>query len=123
VTPINTETPATDDSIAADTLYGAKAIGEFIGEDEKRTFYLIGRGYVPAGKIGACWTASKAVLREHYARVTRGPAEPPLPPLARTSSRRRPTRPPAVRRSRPRRIARPVARVERDIDDLGPPRP
>jgi hypothetical protein len=67
--------PLNDDlSIAADTLRGIKAISEFIGETPRRTFYLAERGYLPCGKIGANYIASKQTLRAHYARITGGAA-------------------------------------------------
>ena len=36
--------------------------------------YLLERGYLPGGKLGAFWTASKRKLREHYDRLTDGRA-------------------------------------------------
>lgn len=60
------------DSLADDLLRGVKPIAEFIGESERRTFYLLERRYIPGGKIGAAWVASKKVLRAHFARITAG---------------------------------------------------
>jgi hypothetical protein len=92
------------DLLGDDILRGAKEIGRFIDEPPKRVFYLIARGYLPVGRIGTCLTASKTVLREHYAKVTRGPAaEPPPQPPAPTSDRRRSAELPPPRRKRHRR--------------------
>jgi hypothetical protein len=62
--------PPLDTSLGDDTLNGIRAIAAFIGERERRTFYLCERGYLPVGKLGSGWVASKAVLRAHYARIT-----------------------------------------------------
>ena len=51
------------ETIAADLLRGGSAIARFIGESERRTFYLLEHGFLPAGKVGASWVASKAALR------------------------------------------------------------
>ena len=56
--------------LADDLLRGVKPIAEFIGESERRTFYLCERGYIPAGKCGWQWIASKRALRAHYNRIT-----------------------------------------------------
>jgi hypothetical protein len=63
-------------SIAADILRGAKAIGEFIGEDERRTHYLLDQGLIPAGKEGAgTWISFRSKLREYYyGRISAGNA-------------------------------------------------
>lgn len=59
-------------SLADDKLSGVKQIARFIDEPMRRAFYLLERGYLPAGKVGNTWTASKRVLRAHYARITGG---------------------------------------------------
>jgi hypothetical protein len=75
--PMNTNSDApngTESVLADDLLRGVKPIAEFIGESERRTFYLCQRGYIPCGKLGATWVGSKRVLRAHYARITQGTA-------------------------------------------------
>lgn len=57
-------------TLAEDTLRGVPAIAEHIGELIRRTYYLLERGYIPAGKLGSIWIASRRALREHYARLT-----------------------------------------------------
>jgi hypothetical protein len=57
-------------TLAEDTLRGVPAIAEHIGESMRRTYYLLERGYIPAGKLGSIWIASRRALREHYARLT-----------------------------------------------------
>jgi hypothetical protein len=59
-----------ESKIGADLLRGVKAISRFINEDQRATYHKLSRGYVPAGKEGSEWVASKHVLREHYARLT-----------------------------------------------------
>jgi hypothetical protein len=86
------------DSLANDRLRGAKAIADFLGESEKRIYYLVGRGYLKIGHLGSTLIASKQTLREQYERITRGTVEPPPQPPAKTPSRRR-----SLRRVRPQR--------------------
>ena len=86
-------TNISENSLADDRLRGAKAIGDFIGESEKRVYYLAERGYLPLGRLGATLIGSKAALREHHERLTRGTLEAPDPTptrqrLARRSGRR-----------------------------------
>ena len=57
-------------SPADDVLRGVSAIAAFLGENERRTFYLCERGLIPCGKLGTGWVASKRALRAHYARLT-----------------------------------------------------
>jgi hypothetical protein len=59
-----------DISPADDLLRGVAAIGEYIGEPDRRVFYLCERGLIPCGKLGAGWVASKRTLRLHFARLT-----------------------------------------------------
>jgi hypothetical protein len=62
-------------SLADDLLRGVKPIAEFLGENERRTFYLCERGYIPAGKCGSQWIASKRALRVHFDRITRADSD------------------------------------------------
>jgi hypothetical protein len=69
-----TDRAARDEGLAADILRGVRAISEFTGESERRTVYLLERGLLPCGKVGAIWVASKRKLRDHYDRLTGGQA-------------------------------------------------
>ena len=60
--------------LGTDVLRGVRPIAAFIGETERRTFYLLEKGLIPAGKQGANWIASRRVLTQHYARLTGGEA-------------------------------------------------
>jgi hypothetical protein len=60
----------TSNSLADDLLRGVKSIAEFIGESERKTFYLCERGYIPHGKLGTHLVASKTALRRHFAQIT-----------------------------------------------------
>jgi hypothetical protein len=60
------------EGLGKDRLEGAAALAAFIGEPIPRTFRLLEAGKIPAGKQGGKWIGSKKVVREHYARLTRG---------------------------------------------------
>jgi hypothetical protein len=57
-------------SVADDKLSGVPEIAAEIGENQRRTYYLLEKGLIPAGKLGATWVASRRALREHFARLT-----------------------------------------------------
>jgi hypothetical protein len=80
-------TKISENSLADDRLCGAKAIGDFIGESEKRVYYLAERGYLPVGKLGATLIGSKAALREQHERLTRRAIEAPAPTPSRLNQR------------------------------------
>lgn len=58
--------------LGEDRLDGADAIAAFVGIDRRRVFHLAERKLIPVGKEGGRLVASKAALREHYAKLTRG---------------------------------------------------
>ena len=60
--------------LAEDLLRGCARIAEFLGESERRTFYLLQTGQIPAGEVGTVWVASKSALRSHFWRLTRAQA-------------------------------------------------
>jgi hypothetical protein len=66
--------PGDPPDFPGDLIRGVRAIAAYINEPERRTAYLLERGYLPGGKVGAYWCASKRKLREHYDRVTDGRA-------------------------------------------------
>jgi hypothetical protein len=61
-----------ESEIADDLMRGVKRIAAFINEDERSTYYKLSTGQLPAGKEGNQWIASKAVLRDHYRKITMG---------------------------------------------------
>jgi hypothetical protein len=67
----------TKHSLSGDRLRGAKAIGDFLGETEKRIYYLVARGYLRVGHLGSALIASKQSLREQYDQLTQGAYRPP----------------------------------------------
>jgi hypothetical protein len=67
-----TATYTAADSLADDLLRGIKPIAAFIGENDRRAYYLCEKGYIPAGKTGGLWIASKRALRAHFAKITAG---------------------------------------------------
>jgi hypothetical protein len=58
------------EELAEDLLRGVDAIAEYIGDSTRRTYYKLERGYLPAGKEGATWIASKSALRTHFEKIT-----------------------------------------------------
>jgi hypothetical protein len=63
------------DNLAKDRLRGMKAIAEFIGEDERRCYYLVSKNLIPGVfREGNSWVALKSVVREGYERAARGAA-------------------------------------------------
>ena len=45
-----------------DMLRGAKAIADFLGEEERRVFYMLERGQLHGFKRGGLWNARKSTL-------------------------------------------------------------
>jgi len=56
--------------IGEDLLRGVKNIAQFINDGVRSTNHKLATGKIPAGKEGSEWVASKAVLRQHYAKIT-----------------------------------------------------
>ena len=54
---------------ADDLLDGVRAIAAFTGFSRRRCFYLLQKGLLPAGKIGARWLGSKRAIRERLSRI------------------------------------------------------
>ena len=54
-----------------DMLYGAKAIAEFLGVSMRKAFYLLEKSRIPCGKIGSQWIASRSILRDYLAKISR----------------------------------------------------
>ena len=82
----------TDINLADDMLKGAKAIGEHIDEDKRRTFYLLERRLIPAFKIGALWHMRKSSYRRHIEQLEQAamaPPEIPQPAAAQAPRHRR----------------------------------
>jgi hypothetical protein len=62
-----------DRSLSSDRLRGIQAIAEYIGEDERRAYYLAASGQLPGVfKQGKLWLGLKSVIREGYERAARG---------------------------------------------------
>jgi hypothetical protein len=54
------------ETLAAEILRGAQAIGDFVGLDVRKCFYGLERGHIPAIKEGTTWVSTKTRLRKHY---------------------------------------------------------
>ena len=52
-----------------DKLKGAKAIAEFLGEEERRVFYLLEKKQIPGFKYGGLWNARKSTLLQHIEKL------------------------------------------------------
>lgn len=59
-----------------DKLKGAKAIAEFLGEDERRIFYMLERKQLPAFKFAGRWYARKSTLIAYIEKMEAGALEP-----------------------------------------------
>ena len=55
-----------DIKLADDILRGAKAIGDFLGLNERDAFDKLLKGYLPATKEGSIWVSTKSRLMRHY---------------------------------------------------------
>ncbi len=58
-----------------DRLMGAPAIAKHCKQSIRQTYYQLERGYLPAGKIGGLWIASKRKIDARYDQLTSGIAE------------------------------------------------
>jgi hypothetical protein len=54
------------ESLADDILRGIPRIARFLGETERRAYYIAETGQIPAFKQGKLWLARKSTLRRHY---------------------------------------------------------
>lgn len=61
-----------DEALANDLLRGIPAIAAFIGQPERITYYQAEKGFIPCGKTGGNWIASKRRLRAFYDALTAG---------------------------------------------------
>jgi hypothetical protein len=86
---VNSENISDESSLATDLLYGAKAIGDFIGENESRVYYLTDRGLIPVGHVGALLVGSRRTLREFFEKITAGPSPSPETRIVRRTNRGR----------------------------------
>jgi hypothetical protein len=58
--------------LSNDRLRGMKSIAEYIGEDERRCYYLATNGLLPGVfRQGKSWVGLKSVIREGYERAAR----------------------------------------------------
>jgi hypothetical protein len=62
----------TANPLGGDLLFGAEAISKEIGQSVRKTFYLLEKGLLPAGKVGGQWVGSSGTIREHFKKITAG---------------------------------------------------
>jgi hypothetical protein len=62
-------------SLAADMLYGAEAIAEFLGLNRRQVFHFAAIGQLPVVRLGSMLTASKTTLRRHFLQNAAGSAD------------------------------------------------
>jgi hypothetical protein len=61
--------------LAKDRLRGMKRIAEFMGEDERRCYYLASRGLLEGVyREGNSYVGLKSIIREKHERAARGTA-------------------------------------------------
>ena len=58
--------------LGADRLNGVKEFADFIGEPQRRVFYLLERGLLPGAKLGGRWVGSRHLVRQHMAKLVAG---------------------------------------------------
>ena len=51
-----------NDHVTSDCIWGARAIGQFIGKPERATFHMLEQKFIPAQKVGGAWAASRSRL-------------------------------------------------------------
>ena len=57
----------TSTELSGDLLKGADAIGEYLGEpNRRRIFYMLASGTLPAFKLAGRWYARKSRLRRRF---------------------------------------------------------
>ncbi len=67
---------AEHDEMAEDLLKGARAIGGYIGENERIAFYLCETHQIPAFKRGKLWMMRKSVYRSDIENSERESSRP-----------------------------------------------
>jgi hypothetical protein len=64
-----------DLDLSNDRLRGMKSIAQFVGEDERRCYYLASNNLLPGVfRQGKTWVGLKSVIREGYERAARAQA-------------------------------------------------
>ena len=68
---MSAENPIQDgtESLAGDLLKGAKHIAEWLDEPERRVYYMINKGAIPAFKMAGVWYARKSSILAHFAKL------------------------------------------------------
>ena len=59
------------DTLADDVLRGVRAIAEFQGEKQRRTYHLLETGQIPGFKEGGVWNSRKSTQLAHIERRER----------------------------------------------------
>lgn len=63
------------EDLANDRIRGMRNIAKFIGEDERRAYYLATKNLIPGVfREGSSWVGLKSVIREGYEKAARGAA-------------------------------------------------
>jgi hypothetical protein len=62
----NPQSELPDVPLRDDLLFGAKAIADELGISERRAYYSLEHGHLPATKAGRIWVASLRRLRLHF---------------------------------------------------------
>jgi hypothetical protein len=70
------ELVALQSDLRNDIMTGVRKIARFIGESERRTYYLLEKGVIPAGKLGGQgpWIGSKRQIAAALQKVASGRA-------------------------------------------------
>lgn len=71
MTDIDTSPTANPRSLADDRLRGVSKISDYLGETERRTYYLLENAMIVGWKEGRNWVSSKSALdRQHHTNST-----------------------------------------------------
>jgi hypothetical protein len=61
-----------------DLIWGVAGIARVLGLTERQTEHQLSKGYLPVGKQGGRWVASRAGLKRHFGKILgEGPADAP----------------------------------------------
>lgn len=62
--------PNAPTDLATDLLWGAEAIGHYIGQSKRRIYHDAELKRLPIGRSGATLVASRKALKEHFSNLT-----------------------------------------------------
>jgi hypothetical protein len=61
---MTTKQKDTTDPLACDVVWGAKSIGNLIGQSPRQAFHMLEQGHIPGRKVGKRWCSWRSRLME-----------------------------------------------------------